>query len=76
MATITIKNIPDELYERLKLLAKANKRSINSEVIVCIEEIVGRRALNVDDFLARAKILREANPRYQIDDTDIEEGIN
>ncbi len=37
MATITVKKFPDELYDRLKQSAGANRRSINSEVIVCIE---------------------------------------
>jgi plasmid stability protein len=37
MATVTVKNIPDELYERLKTVAQINRRSINSEIIVCIE---------------------------------------
>ena len=44
MATITVKNIPDELYERLKCVAEINRRSINSEIIVCIENaVVGRK---------------------------------
>ncbi|NBD34139.1 MAG: Arc family DNA-binding protein, partial [Cyanobacteria bacterium] len=30
--TITVKNLPDDIYERLKEAAKANQRSINSEV--------------------------------------------
>jgi len=33
MATVTVENIPDELYERLKASARANRRSINSEII-------------------------------------------
>ena len=41
MATITVKNIPDALSEQLKLVAKANRRSINSEVIACIRRSPG-----------------------------------
>jgi antitoxin FitA len=37
MANVTIKNIPDELYEQLKQRAALHRRSINSEVIVCLE---------------------------------------
>lgn len=33
MATITLKNIPDRLYERLKYFAKLRHRSLNSEII-------------------------------------------
>lgn len=37
MATLIIKNIPLEVYERLKRRAKANRRSINQEAIAVIE---------------------------------------
>ena len=37
MATLTIKNIPDDLYEELKQRAATNRRSINNEVIMLIE---------------------------------------
>ena len=40
MATLTIKSIPDTLYARLKAKAVENRRSLNSEVIVCLEESV------------------------------------
>lgn len=33
MATITLKNVPDELYQRLKEEAARNRRSLNQEVI-------------------------------------------
>jgi hypothetical protein len=35
--TLTLKNIPDEVYERLKLSAEVHRRSMNSEAIVCLE---------------------------------------
>lgn len=40
MTTITIKRIPDTLYALLKAKAVENRRSLNSEVIVCLEESV------------------------------------
>ncbi|MBW1716868.1 MAG: Arc family DNA-binding protein, partial [Deltaproteobacteria bacterium] len=51
MATVTVKNIPDELYERLKTVAEINRRSINSEIIVCIENAVTSRRINPDEVL-------------------------
>ena len=39
MPTITVKNIPEDLYARLKAYAAANRRSVNSQVIVCIERM-------------------------------------
>jgi len=47
MRTITVKNIPLELYERLKMSATENRRSINSEIIVCIERGVHSRKVKV-----------------------------
>jgi len=35
--TLTLKNIPDEVYDRLKHSAEMNRRSMNSEAIVCLE---------------------------------------
>ena len=35
--TLTLKNIPDTIYDRLKASAQANRRSLNSEVLVCLE---------------------------------------
>lgn len=68
MATITIKNIPDDLYDRLKQLAEANRRSINSEVIVCIEKAVSSERPEPEAFLAQARLLRERVRGYVIDD--------
>ena len=33
MATLTLKNVPDELYARLKAQAAAHRRSLNQEAI-------------------------------------------
>ena len=38
MATLTIKNLPDELYAALTKTAKRNRRSINGEAIVRLEQ--------------------------------------
>ena len=70
MATITIKNIPDDLYEQLRRRAVANRRSINSEVIVCIERAVRARRIDPEAVLARARQLREATAGYAIDDEE------
>ncbi|HEY5705787.1 MAG TPA: hypothetical protein VIS96_09460 [Terrimicrobiaceae bacterium] len=37
MPTITLKKVPAKLHARLKAQAKAHKRSLNQEAIVCIE---------------------------------------
>ncbi|MBC7789767.1 MAG: Arc family DNA-binding protein [Anaerolineae bacterium] len=40
MATLTIKNLPDTLYQRLKAQAEENRRSMNSEAILAVERAV------------------------------------
>lgn len=62
MATITVKNIPDDLYARLKAAAARNRRSINSEIIVCIERNLLPRKVPADQILQRARRLRAAMP--------------
>ena len=37
MATLTLRNVPDDLVERLKLRAKQHRRSLNSETIASLE---------------------------------------
>ena len=38
MATLTIKKLPADLHERLKQRAQLNRRSLNSEIIVLLEQ--------------------------------------
>lgn len=73
MATITIKNIPDDLYENLKKLADMNRRSINSEVIMCIEKAVRSRPVDPEQVIARARLLREKSAGYRISDEELTE---
>ena len=46
--TLTLKNIPDEVYQRLKASAQTHRRSLNSEAIVCLESVLvpGRVAVS------------------------------
>ncbi len=57
MATITLKNIPEQLYKGLKQRAAQHYRSLNSEVIVCLELAIGSRQVNPEALLTRARIL-------------------
>lgn len=56
--TLTLKNIPDELYERLKLAAGMHRRSLNSEAIVCLEAVLAPAKLTPGERVARARKLR------------------
>lgn len=56
---LTIKNVPRELYERLKQSAQRNRRSLNSEIILRLEEAIGTRPRDVAEWLAEARAVRE-----------------
>lgn len=72
MPTITVKNLPPELHERLKQRAKGNRRSMNSEVIACLEQATsGVGARSVDDILQRARLVRERTARYVTTDAEL-----
>ena len=73
MPTITVKNIPADLYERLKESARAHRRSINSEVIVCIERAVGTRKTDVEAEIASARELCEKTGDYFLTDNDLKQ---
>jgi len=70
MPAITVKNIPEDIYKRLKLMAKANRRSINSEIIICLERQLRSRAIDPDSVLVRARQLREKTADYLISDRE------
>ena len=58
MATLTIKNIPDALYQDLKQQAKLNHRSLNSEAIVSLALVVNKKTASAQNILLKARALR------------------
>ena len=59
MATMTLKNVPDDLYARLKERAERHRRILNSEAIHCLESALGSERVDPRSLLARARALRE-----------------
>ena len=68
MNTFTVKNIPPNIYEKLKRSAKLNRRSINSEIIVCIEKTVNSQAIDPEIVLTKARDLRSLTQAVPITD--------
>lgn len=58
MATVTLKNVPDELHEKIKTSAAVNRRSIN-QVIFLIEQALAANAAGTEATLAEVRLLRE-----------------
>ena len=56
--TLTLKNIPDAVYDRLKTSATLHRRSLNSEAIVCLETVLTPGKFAPGERLARARALR------------------
>ena len=57
---LTLKNVPDEVYERLKASAESHRRSLNSEAIVCLESVLLPNRVAPSDRVARARALAGA----------------
>lgn len=58
MPTLTIKGMPDALYERLKARATEHRRSLNSEILVALEQALAAPAIDPAAALARIDALR------------------
>lgn len=70
--TLTLKNIPDAVYERLKSAAEMHRRSLNSEAIVCLEAVLLPTRLAPSERIARARELRAALPKQRFTHDDID----
>ena len=70
--TLTLKNIPDVVYERLKASAKLHRRSVNSEAIVCLESVPLPTRVASAERLARARELRAALEPGKLSARDID----
>ncbi|MEX0646676.1 MAG: Arc family DNA-binding protein [Balneolaceae bacterium] len=59
MPSITVKNIPDSIYQKLKQQARAQHRSMNSEIIACLERTVEPKRVSPDEILRQARMMRK-----------------
>ena len=69
--TLTLKNIPDEVYEALKRAAEENRRSMNSEAILCLERVLRPNRPSVEETLAEIRRFRESLPQVDLAPRDI-----
>ena len=56
--TMTLKSIPDEIYARLRQSADLHHRSLNSEVIACLERVLLPVTIHSEERLLRIQRLR------------------
>ncbi|MEM1042391.1 MAG: Arc family DNA-binding protein [Bacteroidota bacterium] len=55
MPALTVRNIPDRVYERLKERAGRNRRSMSNEIVTLLEEQLLPRRVEPDPFIAMAE---------------------
>ena len=70
MPTVTVKNIPEELYKQLKSVAERNRRSVNSEIIMCIENTIITRRIDPNEAIEDARRLRQLTTGQEISDEE------
>jgi plasmid stability protein len=68
---MTLKNVPDELYQRLKDSADRHRRSLNSEAIVCLERALQSERVDPQTLLSRARALRDRTPELFVTDAEL-----
>ncbi|MFN2317132.1 MAG: Arc family DNA-binding protein [Gemmatimonadales bacterium] len=73
MPTLTIKGLPDPIYERLKAQASAHRRSLNSEIIISLERAVGAARFEPSQWLAEARAFRESLAIEPLTDRELRE---
>ena len=71
MTAITVKNIPDTLYEQLKIAASTHRRSINSELIVCLEKVLLPQRTEPQEHIAAIRTLRKQVKASVLTEDDI-----
>ena len=75
MRALTIKNLPDELYNELKSVAEQHHRSINSEVIVCLKHSLLPNKVSPLERLHAIQVFRSKIESNAVTAEDIDQAI-
>ncbi len=68
MANLTLKQVPDALYQRLKKRAANHRRSINNEAIMCLEQLLEPQRIDPKSRLEEIRALRRETPKVFLTD--------
>ncbi len=58
MINIIVRNLPERIHKKLKKRSELSRRSINSEIIACLEKALLTNKLEVEQILAKSKKIR------------------
>jgi antitoxin FitA len=74
MATLYVRNLPDDLYAKLQELAASQHRSINAQVITLLEQVLETEPQPTEDERRKnvPKLLEEIRVRRESRRTDVE----
>lgn len=64
MPSITLKNIPETLHQRLRESAERNHRSINGEMLAALDQYVSQQRSNKAQLLTDIRTLRQETALY------------
>ncbi len=53
--SLSVKNVPDDIAEKLRERAKRNHRSLQGEILAVLESAIDPGTLTVDDLYRRVK---------------------
>ena len=76
MPSITLKNIPDSLYEKLKEAAQIHRRSLNSEVLYCVERTLTTYKIDISEHLELAEQARKITLEHPLTEELLDEAKN
>ena len=72
-ANLTLKGVPDVVYERLKAAATVNHRSLNNEIIAVLESQVLPRRVSAEEHLTAIRAVRARLKRAHFDHDSVDE---
>jgi plasmid stability protein len=75
MANVTLKNVPDELFKLLKIKARQNGRSLNSEIIIGLQRYLAIRERNAQELIDHARRAR-AMATGALSTQEVDQAIN
>jgi plasmid stability protein len=71
MATLHVRNVPDDLHRRLRRLAKSRNRSLSAEVITLLDDVVPsegvrREQAAILEGMRRRRLRRAPGPPFVV----------
>lgn len=74
MTSITIRNIPEALQKKLKKRSKINRRSLNSEILACLEDYLMPQRADAEELLKKAEEIK-GGLTFMVKEKDIKYAI-